>query len=128
MEPTIYPNPTGFEEIEGAASVQPQRATLVPAGGPQVGVIGVAKKDLGVGELIEEFGGYQVYGIAENMDVIRRERLLPIGLSIGCRLKRAVAKDAVLTFADVAIPRNRTIDALYEEQEKFFAPSHDHAQ
>ena len=40
----------------------------------------------------------------------------------------AVAKDAVLTFADVAIPRNRTIDALYEEQEKFFAPSHDHAQ
>lgn len=103
-------------------------ATLAPASGPQVGVIGVAKKDLNVGELIEEFGGYEVYGIAENMDIIHRDRLLPIGLSIGCRLKRAVAKDAVLTLADVTIPPNRTIDALYDQQEKHFASSHDHVQ
>ena len=62
------------------------------------------------------------------MDIVRRERLLPIGLSIGCRLKRAVAKDAVLTFADVAIPPNRIVDALDEEQEKHFASFQDHVQ
>jgi predicted homoserine dehydrogenase-like protein len=98
-------------------------ATLTPAGGPRVGVIAVAKKDLKAGELIEEFGGYHVYGVADNMDVIRRERLLPIGLSIGCRLQRPVSKDAVLTLADVKIPPDRTVDALYAEQERYFASS-----
>jgi predicted homoserine dehydrogenase-like protein len=100
-------------------------ATLAPAGGPQVGVIAVAKKDLIAGELIEEFGGYQVYGVAENMDVIRRENLLPVGLSIGCRLSRTIAKDAILTFEDVVIPPNRVVDLLYGEQEKRFAPTED---
>jgi predicted homoserine dehydrogenase-like protein len=52
--------------------------------------------------------------------------LLPIGLSIGCRLKRGVAKDAVLTFADVAIPPNRIVDTLYDEQEKHFASPQPH--
>jgi predicted homoserine dehydrogenase-like protein len=100
--------------------------TLVAAQGPRVGVVAIAKTDLGAGELIEEFGGYQVYGVAENMDIIRCEQLLPIGLSIGCRLKRGVAKDAVLTFADVAIPPNRIVDTLYDEQEKHFASPHPH--
>jgi predicted homoserine dehydrogenase-like protein len=98
-------------------------ATLAPAGGPRVGVIAVAKKDLGAGELIEEFGGYQVYGMAENIDTIRQERLLPIGLSIGCRLRRPVSKDATLTMEDVTVPPDRLIDALYAEQEQHFAPS-----
>lgn len=97
--------------------------TLAPAGGPRVGVVAVAKKDLAPGELIEEFGGYQVYGVADNMDTIRAERLLPIGLSIGCRLKRPISKDAVLTMEDVDVPPNRFVDALYAEQESCFAPS-----
>jgi predicted homoserine dehydrogenase-like protein len=103
-------------------------ATLAPAGGPRVGVIAVAKKDLEAGELIEEFGGYQVYGMAENMDAIRQERLLPIGLSIGCRLRRPVSKDAVLKMEDVNVPSNRFTDALYAEQERHFAPSRIPAQ
>jgi predicted homoserine dehydrogenase-like protein len=98
-------------------------ATLAPAGAPSVGVIAVAKKDLAAGEVIEEFGGYQAYGVAENMDVIRRERLLPIGLGLGCRLARAVPKDAVLTMDDVVVPAGRLVDQLYAEQERHFAPS-----
>jgi predicted homoserine dehydrogenase-like protein len=96
-------------------------ATLAPLGGPKVGVIAVAKKDLAPGELIEEFGGHQAYGVADNMDVIRGDRLLPIGLSIGGRVKRAIAKDAVLTFEDVDLPPGRVSDALYAEQEQYFA-------
>ena len=96
-------------------------ATLAPLGGPKVGVIAVAKKDLAPGELIEEFGGHQAYGVADNMDVIRGDRLLPIGLSIGGRVKRAIAKDAVLTFEDVDLPPGRASDALYAEQEQYFA-------
>ena len=97
-------------------------AVLAPAGGPEVGVVAIAKKMLEPGELIDELGGYEVYGVAENIEAIRAQRLLPIGLAVGCRLRRAVAKDAPLTFDDVEVPPGRLIDALYAEQEHAFAP------
>jgi predicted homoserine dehydrogenase-like protein len=93
---------------------------LTPQGGPRVGVVAVAKKDLAPGDLIEDFGGYEVYGVAENIDEIRRERLLPVGLALGARLARPVAKDSVLTFDDVQIPSGRLVDRLYAEQERLF--------
>lgn len=94
---------------------------LTPQDGPKVGVIAVAKKDLQAGELIEEFGGYEVYGVADNIDVVRRDRLLPVGLALGCTLKRAVPKDTALTFDDVSFPEGRLVDKLYAEQEQLFA-------
>lgn len=96
-------------------------AVLTPIAGPRVGVIAVAKKDLVPGDTIDELGGYEVYGVAENIEAIRAETLLPVGLAIGCTLRRAVAKDAALTFADVDVPPGRRIDALYAEQERLFA-------
>lgn len=95
-------------------------AVLAPKGGPKVGVIAVAKKDLSVGETIEEFGGFEVYGVAENIEDIRQERLLPVGLALGCRLAKPVAKDTPLTFDDVHVPSGRLIDRLYAEQERLF--------
>lgn len=94
---------------------------LTPKAGPMVGVIAVAKKDLQEGELIGDFGGYEVYGVAENIEPIRSERLLPVGLALGCTLKRAVKKDTPLTFDDVNVPAGRVVDRLYAEQEKMFA-------
>ncbi|TDX26948.1 putative homoserine dehydrogenase-like protein [Modicisalibacter xianhensis] len=96
-------------------------AVLAPRAGPKVGVIAVAKKDLAEGETIEEFGGFEVYGVAENMAAIRQEQLLPVGLALGCRLARPVAKDTPLTFDDVVVPAGRLIDRLYAEQEHLFA-------
>lgn len=96
-------------------------ATLAPIGGPEVGVIAVAKKDLSVGETIEDFGGYQVYGLAENYSVMESEDLLPISLALGCKVVRNIAKDKPVTFSDVEIPPNRVIDGLYAEQRQMFA-------
>jgi predicted homoserine dehydrogenase-like protein len=95
-------------------------ATLAPAGAPCVGVVAMAKKDLSPGETIEEFGGYHVYGVADNMDDIRRQGLLPIGLSLGCTVSRPVGKDAPLSIDDVSRPPGRLVDALYDEQEQYF--------
>jgi predicted homoserine dehydrogenase-like protein len=107
-----------------ARSVLFNDPTLAPAGAPGVGVIAMAKKDLGPGEVIEEFGGYHVYGVADNMEDIRRQRLLPIGLSLGCSVRRPVAKDAALSIDDVSRPPGRLVDSLYDEQEQYFmAPS-----
>ncbi|WOD11712.1 NAD(P)-dependent oxidoreductase [Pseudomonas sp. NyZ704] len=96
-------------------------AVLTPKGGPMVGVIALAKKDLQAGEVIEDFGGYEVYGVAENMDAVRRDNLLPVGLALGCTLVRPVAKDTQLTFDDVSVPPGRLVDALYAEQERLYA-------
>ncbi|RVT93568.1 NAD(P)H-dependent oxidoreductase [Sphingomonas crocodyli] len=95
-------------------------AVLAPAGAPVVGVVAVAKRDLAAGEVIGEFGGHEAYGVAENADVIADEQLLPLGLALGCRLVRPIAKDQALRFADVVIPGGRTVDALYAEQEAHF--------
>jgi predicted homoserine dehydrogenase-like protein len=97
-------------------------AVLAPDGGPSVGVVALAKTDLAAGTTIEEFGGFQAYGVAENMAVIRAERLLPIGLALGCTLARAVPRDQPLTFDDVLVPPGRLVDRLYREQEALFAP------
>jgi len=94
---------------------------LSPAGGPSVGVVAMAKTDLEAGTIIDEFGGFHAYGVAENMDVVRAERLLPIGLALGCTLTRAIRKDQPLTFADVSVPAGRLVDRLYQEQESRFA-------
>ncbi|UXN72558.1 hypothetical protein N8D56_14905 [Devosia sp. A8/3-2] len=94
---------------------------LTPAGGPSVGVIAVAKKDSVAGEVIVDFGGYEVYGVAENIEPIRAEKLLPIGLALGCSIARPVAKDTPLTREDVVFPQGRLVDRLYAEQEAAFA-------
>ena len=95
-------------------------AVLTPLAGPKVGVVAVAKKDLAEGEPIEEFGGFEVYGVAENQDVIDRDDLLPIGLAVGARVRRSIAKDSALTFADVTVPEGRLVDQLYAEQRRRF--------
>lgn len=94
---------------------------LTPQAGPRVGVIAMAKKPLSTGETIGDFGGFEVYGVAENIHVVRQDNLLPLGLALGCTLRQPVKKDAPLTFDDVSIPSGRLIDRLYGEQERRFA-------
>jgi predicted homoserine dehydrogenase-like protein len=43
-------------------------------------------------------------------------RYLPEGLVEGCKLKRDIPKDQVLTYADVELPAGRIADALRAEQ------------
>ena len=95
-------------------------AAVTPAGPPRVGVVATAKRDLTPGETIDMIGGFMTYGEAENMAQIVSEDLLPMGLAEGCQVVRPVAKDQTLTFADVAVPPGRAIDALYSEQLRHF--------
>ena len=94
---------------------------LTPEGGPRVGVVAIAKKDLAAGEHITEFGGFEVYGVAENIDTIRKERLMPIGLALDSVVRRPVRKDMPLTFDDVQVPEGRLVDRLYNEQERIYS-------
>ncbi|MBB3229535.1 NAD(P)H-dependent oxidoreductase [Halomonas stenophila] len=96
-------------------------AVLAPQGAPRVGVVAMAKKDLSEGERITEFGGFEVYGVAENMATICRDNLLPIGLAIDATLQHPVRKDAPLTMDDVRMPEGRLVDRLYSEQVRIYS-------
>jgi predicted homoserine dehydrogenase-like protein len=96
-------------------------AALTPPGGPRVEVVATAKQDLKAGHTLDGLGGYDTYGVAETAPVTRAEGLLPMGVAEDCTLRRDVAKDAVLTYADVTLPPGRLIDQLREQQEKLFA-------
>lgn len=95
-------------------------AALSPLGEPCVDVVTTAKIDLAAGQELDDLGGYLTYGQAENSDTTRQQNLLPIGLAPGCRLKRDVSQDEVLTFDDVELPPDRLCDRLWLEQNHYF--------
>lgn len=93
---------------------------IAPLGGPVVDVITTAKIDLRAGETIDGLGGYMTYGQCENANVVQTQNFLPMGLAEGCRLKRDVSKDQVLTYDDVEIPTSSLAHQLRAEQNAYF--------
>src|SRR5437870_3584516 len=91
-----------------------------PLAGPVVEVCAVAKRDLKAGEVLDDYGMYMTYGEAVNADEMSHRRYLPEGLVEGCKLKRDIIKDAVLTYADVELPQGRLADQLRAEQYRHF--------
>lgn len=102
-------------------------AAIAPLGAPMVDVVATAKTDLRAGQVLDGIGGFTVYGQCENAEVVRGERLLPMGLAEGCRLKRNVARDQVLTYDDVDVPQGRLSDRLRAEQDAMFPAEADRA-
>lgn len=90
--------------------------TTRPLGGPVVEVCAVAKRDLKAGEVLDDYGMYMTYGEAVNADEMSAGRYLPEGLVQGCRLKRNIAKDAVITYDEVVLPPGRLADRLRADQ------------
>jgi len=95
-------------------------AAVAPLGGPVCDVITMAKRDLKAGESLDGIGAYMTYGTIENSDVCHRDRLLPMGLSEGCVLKRDIAVDEAISYDDVVVPEVRLADRLRTEQDKYF--------
>ena len=91
-----------------------------PLDGPVVEVCAMAKRDLAAGEVLDEYGMYMTYGEAVNVEEMSAERYLPEGLVEGCRVRRPISKDAVLTYDDVELPAGRIADRLRAEQYAHF--------
>jgi len=91
-------------------------ATIAPKGAPVTDVSAIAKFDLVAGDTLDGVGGFKAYGVMENSPVARAQDLLPMGLADGCVLKRDLAQDTPITFADVELPVGRLSDQLWREQ------------
>lgn len=106
------PNTVARAVLFGDAAITPIR--------PQVDVVTTAKIALKAGQTLDGIGYYMTYGQCENVETATRERLLPMGLAEGCRLKRDLNRDTVLTYDDVEIPAGRLCDRLRDEQNRHF--------
>jgi predicted homoserine dehydrogenase-like protein len=106
--------------ISLARAVLFRDATIAPLAGPVVEVVTTAKRDLHAGEVLDGLGHYMTYGQCINADDLGS--LLPIGLAEGCRLRRDVPKDELLSYSDVELPVGRLCDRLRAEQTAHFAP------
>ena len=81
-----------------------------------------AKRDLGAGETLDGEGGFAVWANAVPAAKSLAARALPIGLAHNVRLKRAVAKDAVVSVDDVELDRDLDVVELRREMERAGAP------
>jgi predicted homoserine dehydrogenase-like protein len=63
---------------------------------------------------------FMTYGEAVNTEEMSANRYLPEGLVEGCRLRCDVARDEVVTYDDVELPRGRVADRLRAEQYRHF--------
>ena len=91
-------------------------ATVAPIDRPRCEVVAVAKRDLKEGERLDGIGGFCTYGLIENASTARETHALPMSLSEGCVVRRAVAKDSTITMDDVRMPAERPSDVLWREQ------------
>lgn len=94
--------------------------TITPRGAPVCDTVTYAKRDLKAGERLDGMGGYTGYGLVERYEICRREHYLPIAVSLDCVLKRDIAKDQPITYADVELPKDRLVDRLRVEQAQRF--------
>lgn len=97
-------------------------AAVTPLGRPYVDVVATAKMDLKEGQVLDGVGFYMTYGQCERTEIVLEQNLLPMGLAEGCRLKRDVTRDEVLTYEDVEIPKNSVIHRLRLKQDQLFEP------
>ena len=106
-----------------ARAVLLQDVVMAPLGAPKVDVVATAKINLKAGDLLDGIGYYMTYGQCENSEIVQAQNLLPMGLAEGCRLKRDIPRDKVLTYEDVELPKGRLCDQLRAEQNAYFALS-----
>jgi predicted homoserine dehydrogenase-like protein len=94
-----------------------------PTGAPEAwrgDVVATAKRDLTEGEMLDGEGGYTVWGkLMPAADSLALGGL-PIGLAHGCRLKRTIAADAPVRWADVEMDETQEIVRVRREMEAQF--------
>ena len=104
-----------FDVPVSAARVVLFKDTVIAAREHKVDVVTVAKTDLKAGTVLDGIGGYHSYGTCENAPVAVAGRMLPMGLSEGCRLLRDIPCDGVIGYDDVEVPAGRLVDRLRAE-------------
>ena len=84
---------------------------------PTAECVTIAKRHLEEGETLDGGGGYTVLGHCEKATVAKTERLLPLGLCQGAKLKGDVAAGQAITYDMVELPTDSFIWKLRQMQD-----------
>lgn len=85
---------------------------------PVAETITIAKKDLKPGEMIDALGGFTVYGMIEKAEVARDHNFVPLGLTIGGRIKKTVKLGEPIRYDDIDLDEDQLIVQLRKEQDR----------
>jgi predicted homoserine dehydrogenase-like protein len=94
--------------LTAAEAVLYGTATAAPRGAPVTDVATYAKRDLRAGEPLEGIGGAKHYGLIMDIDELRRENALPVGLAEYATLGREIPKDGLIRYDDVVLDERPT--------------------
>jgi len=108
----------GLELGISVTSAALRREATGSANGFVADVASVAKKDLKPGEVLDGEGGFTVFGRLVRADESVAHHYLPLGLSRGGTIVRAVSKDSILTYDDVKLDETPLVFALRKKLEE----------
>jgi len=106
--------------LTAARAVLFSDAAVTPLSGPVCDVVTLAKRNLKKGEMLDGIGGFTCYGMIDNYMVSIEDKLLPMGLSEGCRLIKDISKDTAIRYSDVEFMEDRLSFKLRTEQDEYF--------
>jgi predicted homoserine dehydrogenase-like protein len=95
-----------------------QQATLVPLDRPVADSMAVAKRDLHIGENLDDIGGFTFHGIIERADIARELDALPVGLAPNAKINRSIKAGEIITWDDVLLDEDQIVVKLRREQDK----------
>lgn len=107
--------------ISIARAVLYRQTTLVPLDRPVADVVTIAKRDLQVGDRLDEFGGYTFRGLMDTATAVAAENGLPVGLAPGAIMQRPVAAGNTITWDDVSLDEASTLVKLRRQQYQLFS-------
>jgi len=106
--------------MTAARAVLLNDATVAPLSGAMCDVAAIAKTDLRAGDVLDGIGGFTCYGVLENAQPFKEQKLIPMGLIENCRMTKDVPKDKAISYDDVMLPKGRLVDRLRTEQSDYF--------
>jgi len=85
---------------------------------PVAETIAVAKRELKIGDVIDALGGYTVYGLIDKVEIAREQNLVPLGLTIGGKIKRPIKQGEAIKYSDIELNEDQLIVKLRKEQDR----------
>ncbi|GIX13462.1 MAG: homoserine dehydrogenase [Paracoccaceae bacterium] len=110
-----------------ARAVLHGRADMVPLDRPVAEVCAVAKRDLAPGETLDQIGEYSYRAWAMEAGRARAARAHPAGVLAGARVTRPVARGALLTADNVALPDSPIVALRRRQDEMLHGKEASHA-
>ncbi|MGB9801199.1 MAG: NAD(P)H-dependent oxidoreductase [Thermanaerothrix sp.] len=103
--------------ISIARTVIYQEPTLATMQIPVAETVAYAKKDLKPGDIVDALGGFTVYGLIVRADYAYENKLVPLGISVGGIIKKAIKRGEPIRYEDIQIKEDQLIYRLRLEQD-----------